>query len=120
MQYSGKPDQVLQLDRSIRYCAVGKKLGSVLNSEVRANLNPLLKPEGFRKCALLAIRHKTRTGLEEKLGRAWCVVAYYEKVILASMELADNDLLLVTVDARAKNFQGIMRKVLGLIKYAQP
>jgi hypothetical protein len=121
LQYSGIPDQVLQLDRSIRFCAVVNKLGYVVNSKARANLKPLLNAEEFRRCALLvAIRHKTRTVLEEKLGRAQCVVTYYEKVILASMPLADNDLLLVTVDASAKNFQGIMRKVLGLIKHAQP
>jgi hypothetical protein len=53
--------------------------------------------------------------LEEKLGRAECVVTYYEKVILASMPLADNDLVLLTIDATARNFQGIMRKVLRLI-----
>ncbi|AFU60004.1 MAG: hypothetical protein QXX64_01975 [Nitrososphaera sp.] len=63
----------------------------------------------------VSIRHRTRTVLEEKLGRAQCVVMFYEKVILASMPLADNDLVLVTVDTSARNFQDIMRKVLKLI-----
>jgi hypothetical protein len=43
------------------------------------------------------------------------VVTYYEKVIVGSMPLADDDLLLITVDSTAKNFQLIMRKVLKLI-----
>jgi hypothetical protein len=54
--------------------------------------------------------------LEEKLGRAECIVMYYEKVIMASMPLADNDLVLVTVDANVKNLQTIMQKVLMLIR----
>jgi hypothetical protein len=43
------------------------------------------------------------------------VVTYYEKVILASIPLADDDLVLVTVDSTVKNFQVVMRKVLKLI-----
>lgn len=114
--YSGIPERVLRLDRSIRFCAVVNRFGYVVNSRARANLKPLLTPEEFDRCALLvAIRHRTRTILEEKLGRAQCVVTYYEKVIIASMPLADNDLVLVTVEADTKNFQGIMRKASRLI-----
>jgi hypothetical protein len=63
----------------------------------------------------VSIRHRTRTVLEEKLGRAQCIAMYYEKVVMGSMPLTDNDLVLVTVDATTKNFQVIMRKVLRLI-----
>ncbi len=110
------------MDRSIRLCAVVDRFGYIIDSEARANLKPLLTEEELDRCALLvSIRHRTRTILEEKLGRAECVVTYYEKVILASMPLADNDLVLLTIDATARNFQGIMRKVLRLIsKYVTP
>lgn len=114
--YSDIPKRILRLDRSIRFCAVVDRLGYIIDSEVRADLEPLLTREELDKCALLvSIRHRTRTVLEEKLGRAQCGVTFYEKVILASMPLADNDLVLVTVDATTMNFQGIMRKVLKLI-----
>ena len=121
-RYSGMPERILRLDRSIRYCAVVDRLGYIVDSMARANLKPLLTAEEMGKCALLvSIRHRTRTLLEEKLGRAQCGVTYYEKIVLASMSLADNDLVLVTVDTAA-DFQSIMRKVLRLIgRYnAQP
>lgn len=87
----------------------------IVDARARANLNPLLTAEEMDRCALLvSIRHRTRTVLEEKLGRAQCLVTYYEKVVVASMPLAENDLVLVTVDATA-DFQPIMRKVLRLI-----
>jgi hypothetical protein len=114
-RYSGMPERILRLDRSIRFCAVVDRLGYIVESRARANLEPLLTAEEMARCVLLAsIRHKTRTVLEEKLGKAQCGVTYYEKVVLASMSLADNDLVLVTVD-NAADFQSIMRKVQRLI-----
>ena len=120
--YSGIPERILRLDRSIRFCAVVDRLGYVVDSKARANLEPLLTAEEMDRCELLVtLRYRTRTAFEEKLGRAQCGVTYYEKVVLASMSLADNELVLVTVDTAA-DFQSIMRKVLRLIgKYnAQP
>jgi hypothetical protein len=117
LPYSGIPEKILRLDMSIRFCAVVNRLGYVVDSRSRANLQPLLTVEEFGRFALIAaIRHRTRTVLEEKLGRSQCVVTYYEKVILASMPLANDDLLLVTVDATIKNFQVIMRKMLRLLR----
>lgn len=113
--YSGIPERILRLDRSIRFCAVVDRLGYVVDAKARANLEPLLTAEEMDRCALLvSLRYRTRTAFEEKLGRAQCMVTYYEKVIMASMSLADNDLVLVTVD-NAADFQSIMRKVQRLI-----
>jgi hypothetical protein len=115
-KYSGIPERVLRLYGSIRFCAVVNRYGYVVDSRARVNLKPLLTAEELDRCALLvSIRHRTRTVLEEKLGRAQCLVTYYENVIMASMPLADNDLVLVTVNATAKNFQVIMRKTLKLL-----
>jgi hypothetical protein len=116
LSYSGIPEKALQLDKSIRFCAVDNRLGCVVDSKARANLQPLLTAEELGRFALIAaIRHRTRTILEEKLGKSQCVVTYYEKVILASIPLANDDLLPMTVDATT-NFQVIMRKVLRLLR----
>jgi hypothetical protein len=51
----------LPLDKSIRFCAVVNKLGYIIASKYRNNLNPLMTFEETEKYALFAtIRHSTR------------------------------------------------------------
>lgn len=107
---------ILGLDKSIRFCAIVDSLGHIVYSKARKDLKPLLTEQEFERYALLAaIRHRTRTVLEEKLGRADCSATYYEKVILAAIPLGDHSLLIMSVDTSVKNFQQVMYKVRGWI-----
>lgn len=99
----------MPLDKSIRFCGVANKLGYVIASKYRANLEPLMTVEETERYALFAtIRNSTRQAWENKIGRVRYSLTLYELLARATVPLANGHLLLLSFDASTRNIDGIM------------
>lgn len=109
---------VLPLDKSIRFCAVSNKLGYIIASKYRKDLKPLMTFEETERYALFAtIRHSTRQVWEGKIGKVRYTLTRYELLVRVTVPLANSHLLLLSLDADAKNVDSIMMdKVMPVIE----
>lgn len=99
----------MPLDKSIRFCGVANKLGYVIASKYRANLEPLMTIEETERYALFAtIRNSTRQAWENKIGRVRYSLTLYELLARATVPLANGHLLLLSFDVSTRNIDGIM------------
>ena len=85
------------------------KLGYIIAQKYRRGLQPLMTAEETRKNALHAIiRHSTRLSWESKFGKSLYSITRYENVIRATIPLIENHLLLVSLDPKVGNVDGLM------------
>jgi hypothetical protein len=112
------PEMVLRLSKTVRYCAVIDKSGSVIASNTRKNLQPLMTEQnGYRQALQAAMRHFTTPSWARNLGKMYYDVGRYEKVIGATIPITDKYLLLVAFDQDTDSFDRIiMTKILPIIK----
>ena len=110
-------NRILSLGKSIRYCSIIDRLGYVVASLARKNLESLLTDADVQRQALQsAIRHFRRPPWENELGMVYYAVTRYEKVIGATIPMGKDHLMLVAFDADANNFDRIiMQKIMPLI-----
>jgi|SRR5690606_10405520 len=100
---------VLAVSSSIRYSAVVNKLGYIIAQKYRKRLQPLMTAEDSRKNALHAIiRHSTRLPWESKLGKSQYSMTRYENIIRVTIPLIENHLLLVSIDPKVDNVDGLV------------
>jgi len=111
------PELVLPLDKSIRFCAVCNKLGYIIASRYRKDLKPLMTVEETERYALFAtIRHSTRQAWEAKMGKVRYALTRYELLVRVTVPLMNGHLLLISLDADARNTDSIMTdKVMPVI-----
>ena len=112
-------NEILNLDRSIRFAAIANKMGKPLASRFNEGVSGLLTKEEIEANIIQAVlRMKTREDYEQKLGRTIYTFALYDKVKRASIALDDQNysLLMVSFDVRADHESIILNKILPLIK----
>ena len=83
--YKNLCDDILNLDRIIRYCGIADHLGSLLAKSYRSGLVPLSSPEETEKYTMQAIQ---RTGAIQggaKVGRLQYVIGKYENLLRATI-----------------------------------
>lgn len=74
-------DQVLALDKSIRFAGFADLKGAKIRHRYREDVRPLLSPEETERSMLQAVlRSGTRSTLEDKLGECVYVLGTYKKV----------------------------------------
>jgi hypothetical protein len=112
------PETILSLNRSIRHCAIIDKLGYIVASQTRKNLQLLMtEANGQRQALQSAIRHFKRSSFEQNLGPVYYTVTRYEKVIGATIPISKNYIMLVAFDHDTDTFDKIiMQSILPLIE----
>jgi hypothetical protein len=112
-------NQVLQLDKSIRFAGIANNMGTLIAYKLRKGLVPLLNEEELQNNILKTVlRMKIREDYESKLGDVIYTFALYKRVKRASIPLDHPDLAVLTVsfDMVANQDSIIMDKILPLLK----
>ena len=107
----GMPDLVIELDKSIRRCAIIDKSGAIVADASRKNVEPLVTDEAQSKEALhAAIRHFITPSWATAFGEKFYTTHRYEKIIIANITLSKEHLLLVSFDHDTDNFDEVILK----------
>jgi hypothetical protein len=112
-------NQVLQLDKSIRFAGVANNMGTLIAYKLRKGLVPLLNEEELQNNIMKTVlRMKTREDYESKLGDVIYTFAQYKRVKKASIPLDHPDLAVLTLsfDMAADQDTIIMDKILPVLK----
>ena len=109
---------VLKLDNSIRWIGIANKFGTLLNSEYREGLKPLMNEEENEEYALRTVtRHKTRLAFREQIGSLIYAFGKYEKLNRATIIINEDYYLLISLEVEVKNFDEIiMNKIIPLVQ----
>ena len=112
-------NQVLQLDKSIRFAGIANNMGTLIAYKLREGIVPLLNEEELQNSIMKAVlRMKTREDYESKLGDVIYTFTLYKRVKRASIPLDCPDLAVLTVsfDMAAGQDSIIMDKILPMLK----
>src|ERR671916_1585729 len=115
-------NQVLQLDKSIRFAGVANNMGTLIAYKLRKGLVPLLNEEELQNNIMKTVlRVKTREDYESKLGDVIYTFALYKRVKRASIPLDHPDLAVLSMsfDMAADQDSIIMDKILPVLKQAK-
>jgi hypothetical protein len=112
-------DQILKIDRSIRFVGIANKMGKTITSAYRKGSDHLLtEDESDLSTIESVLRMLTRGDLQSKTGKPIYSFTLYEKVKRATIPL-DNDeypVLMVSFDIEEDNESLIKNKLLPLLK----
>ena len=112
-------NQILQLDKSIRFAGIANNMGTLIAYKLREGLVPLLNEEDLQNNIMKTVlRMKIREDYESKLGDVIYTFALYKRVKRASIPLDHPDLAVLTVsfDMAANQDNIIMDKILPVLK----
>ena len=112
-------NQVLQLDKSIRFAGIANNMGTLIAYKLREGLVPLLNEEELENSIMKTVlRMKIREDFESKLGDVIYTFALYKRVKRASIPLdhADFAVLTMSFDMAADQDSIIMDKILPVLK----
>ncbi|HEU4446349.1 MAG TPA: hypothetical protein VFR94_16880, partial [Nitrososphaeraceae archaeon] len=113
-------NQVLQLDKSIRFAGIANNMGTLIAYKLRKGLVPLLNEEELKSNIMKTVlRMKTREDYESKLGDVIYTFALYKRVKRATIPLdgyPDLAVLTVSFDMAADQDNIIMDKILPVLK----
>lgn len=110
-------EEILALDRSIRFAGAADRMGKIVASAYRQGLKSLLTKEESELSATQSIlRMGTRKTLEQKLGRTIYAFAMYEHVKRATIPLADNGIFMMSFDVDADHEPIIIGKIVPRLK----
>ena len=111
-------DQILNIDRSIRFVGIANKMGNTITSAYRKGSDHLLtEDESDLSTIESVLRMLTRGDLQSKTGKPIYSFTLYEKVKRATIPL-DNDeypVLMVSFDIEEDNESLIKNKLLPLL-----
>jgi len=116
-------NQVMQLDKSIRFAGIANKLGTLIAYKLREGLVPLLNEEEIQNSIMKTVlRMKTREDYESKLGHVIYTFALYDSVKRATIPIEHSDMavLMVSFDIAADQDTIIMDKILPVLKKEKP
>jgi len=113
-------DRILGIDENIRFVAISDLDGNLLASKSREGANLFLSPESTQD----TLRHaasawKSRMKHFDEIGRGLYTLAVYEKLRRVTMPLAENRILLVTID-NAGGQKQILDALLNEVIYKDP
>ena len=112
-------NQVLQLDKSIRFAGIANNMGTLIAYKLRDGIVPLLNEEELQNSIMKTVlRMKTREDYESKLGDVIYTFAQYKRVKRATIPLDHPDLAVLTMsfDMAADQESIIMDKILPVLK----
>ncbi len=112
-----KVDQILALDENIRFVAISDLDGNLIASKSKEGTDLYLSPESTKDTLHhAASAWKSRMKHVNEIGRGLYTIAVYEKLRRVTMPLADDRILLVTID-NAGGQKQILDELLNLVVY---
>src|ERR687896_1991195 len=91
-------NQVLQLDKSIRFAGIANNMGTLIAYKLRKGIVPMLNEEELQNNIMKTVlRMKTREDYESKLGDVIYTFALYKRVKRATIPLDHPDLAVLTM-----------------------
>jgi len=112
-----KVDQILALDENIRFVAISDLDGNLIVSKSKEGTDLYLSPESTKDTLHhAASAWKSRMKHVNEIGRGLYTIAVYEKLRRVTMPLADDRILLVTID-NAGGQKQILDELLNLVVY---
>jgi hypothetical protein len=109
-------NQILRLDKNIRFACIIDFFGHLVAAEYREGLQPLLSREESELSFIQSIiRMNTRRSLEAKLGRTIYSFTCYERVKRASIPLGRDHILIIAFDLEADHDLIIREKIFPLL-----
>ena len=110
-------DKVLALDENIRFAAIADLDGNMLISKSQEGTNLYLSPESTKDTLHhAASAWKSRMKHVNEIGRGLYTIAVYEKLRRVTMPIANDRILLVTID-NAGGQKQILDELLNLVVY---
>ncbi|HEY7110862.1 MAG TPA: hypothetical protein VH415_15660 [Nitrososphaeraceae archaeon] len=111
-------EQLLDLQKSLRWVGVANRYGVLLSVEERDNLKPFMTEEENEEYAANAVkRYTTRIKFQTKIGKLNYAFGRYEKISRVTIPINQYYYLLLTFDPEEKNYDDlIMNKIVPLIR----
>ncbi len=110
-------DKILALDENIRFAAIADLDGNMILSKSQEGTNLYLSPESTKDTLHhAATAWRSRMKHVDEIGRGLYTIAVYEKLRRVTMSLADDRILLVTID-NAGGQKQILDELLNLVVY---
>jgi hypothetical protein len=112
-------DQILKIDRSIRFVGIANKMGKTITAAYRKGSNHLLtEDESDLSTIESVLRMLTRGDLQSKTGKPIYSFTLYEKVKRATIPLYNDEypVLMVSFDIDGDTEPLIKNKLLPLLK----
>ena len=110
-------DKILALDENIRFAAIADLDGNMILSKSQEGTNLYLSPESTKDTLHhAAAAWKSRMKHVDEIGRGLYTIAVYEKLRRVTMPLANDRILLVTID-NAGGQKQILDELLNLVVY---
>ncbi len=114
-------NQVLQLDKAIRFAGIANNMGTLIAYKLREGVVPLLDEGELRNSIMKTVlRMKTREDYESRLGDVIYTFALYKRIKRASIPLDGHHLDLavlgISFDMAADHDNIIMDKILPVLK----
>jgi hypothetical protein len=115
MDYTKLCEDILNLDRTVRFAGICDDSGEIKYGGQREGVKNLLSAEETKKSNLQALaRWGLRNALAPKVGKGRYAMAEYEKIKRITVPLANDHLLLVTTEVNADHGK-IIDSVLKLL-----
>lgn len=111
-------EQLLELQKSLRWVGIANRYGVLLSVEERDNLKPFMTEEENEEYAANAVkRYTTRIKFQTKIGKLNYAFGRYEKISRVTIPINQYYYLLLTFDPEEKNYDDlIMNKIVPLIR----
>ena len=115
MDFDKLNNEILALDRSIRYSAIQNSHGEKICGNFQENITPILSDEEIKMMHYYASqRWDTRKRIQHKIGNAKYAMAEYEKLKRITFPIDEKFLLMVTTEVDAEH-QKIINSILEII-----
>ena len=116
MDYQKLCDDVMKIDKKIRFAVVLSNYGEKIAGGFRPNIESFLSPDEIKMSLFYAgQRWDTRTHLEHRIGKAKSSITEYEKVKQFTLPVDVKHLLLMSAETNADH-DAIIKNALRLIK----
>ena len=116
MDYDKLCNEIMKLDPLIRFVAILNQNGDRIAESSHENISSLLNPEEIKMSQYYASRRwEARGNLSHRIGDAKYSTTAYEKVKQITMPVSKTELLLISTEPSANQFQ-IIEQILKLTK----
>jgi hypothetical protein len=119
MDYKALLENIMALDKIIRFSVIADKYGNIIMTRYRKGLKNFLTDRETKDTIQYAVEAwRIRHTHEEKLGKARFALVEYQKLLRTSIPLHNDQLLIITLDIAENDFE-IIEKILNQIKFAK-
>jgi hypothetical protein len=116
--------KVLDTDSAIRFVGIANNLGTILASEYRANLVPLMNKDETKQYAIQAVtRTLLRETFEPNIGKLQFSIGFYDKLIRATIPFSKDGqgdyFALVSFDQESDAVFIIRNRIIPVLKQSK-